>query len=100
MFEAIRQLGFPVGIVAMMVLGCWRGCKWAAPRLEEWGNRLVASHERLVASSIAIGESNSQTLRKIETVQAAQTAAVHRIETTLDELRKQHHPPIHQGGKP
>jgi hypothetical protein len=84
----IDRLGFPLVVIIFGAIGGWRVCRWFAPRLEAWVNRLVTSHEDLTKSCIAIGESNAATLVKLETVQAAQTSAVHRIETTIEELRK------------
>jgi hypothetical protein len=84
----IEKQGLPLAILLMGAFASWRAVKWWAPIFREWGNRLVISHEKLVESSIAIGESNAKTLAKIETVQAAQAITLSRIESTHEQLRK------------
>jgi phosphatidylserine decarboxylase len=99
----IDKVGFPIAVVMIGALCGWRIVIWFAPLVKDWGNRIVESHERLVNSSISIGESNSQTLAKIEAVQGSQAAAVHRIETTLEALRTQQaaiHGQIQGGRRP
>lgn len=89
----IKELGFPVAIVAVFVLAIWKIGRWAAPLLGNAIERFVTSHERLVDSVVEQGASNtetiktmSETLRKLEAVQVAQTSSFHRQETILKEL--------------
>ncbi len=84
--DVIRNLGFPTAICLAVGMGIWRACAWLGPRLEVWVNRLVSSHEALSQSCITIGQSNSETLKKLEVICAAQTTAMHRVETVLAKL--------------
>lgn len=85
--SAIRDLGVPVAIIVAIGLGLWRMARWTAPRLETWINRLVTSHEDLTRNCVEIGRGNAETLKNQNVTLAAQTSVLHRMETTLQELK-------------
>lgn len=90
----VDKFGVSFGVIFAMFWALLHFARWAnvqiigqiLPMVKAWGERMVLAHEQMVQSAVLTNASNSETLRKISTDLMAQTAVLHRVETSHGKL--------------
>lgn len=89
LIDASKGYGFAGFLLILIILGAWRVCRWLAPRLDTWGNRLITAHVDFIESAKKIGQENATTLAGMAVTQNIQAECLERIDETLEAVRRQ-----------
>lgn len=92
---AVRQFlaehGWPTTVLAVICIGLFWICRWAAPRLEGWVNSLVAAHLDLVNSLRSAVEDIKDALltgqSRYEVGELEKAKTLLRIESKVDSIK-------------